>query len=149
MPRLSRLFVRAALVSVAVGYALGALVLAAKGLGGPAWAWRFLPWHMELVLVGWSLQLAMGVGYWILPRFRHHRGDPRPAWLALLLVNAGVAAIGVGALVGAPPWVPWLGRAMEALAVAAFAAHAWPRVKPPAGGWRDLATQPAPESTTT
>lgn len=138
MPRLSRLFVRAALASLVAGYGLGAVVLAAKGLGGPGWAWRLLPWHMELLLVGWSIQLAMGVAYWILPRFQYHRGDPRPAWLALVLVNAGVAVIGVGAALGAPPWVPWAGRAIEAAAVAAFAAHAWPRVKPPAGGWREL-----------
>jgi hypothetical protein len=137
MPRLSRLFLRAALVSLAAGYGLGALVLAAKGLGGPAWAWRLLPWHMELLLVGWSVQLAMGVAFWILPRFQYSRGDPRPAWAALGLLNAGALLIGVGAALGAPPWLPWAGRGLEAAAVLAFARHAWARVKPPAGGWRE------------
>ncbi len=146
MPRLSRLFVRAAWASLALGQALGALILAAKGLGGPAWAWRLLPWHMELLLVGWLIQLAMGVAYWILPRFRFHRGNPRPAWLALALVNAGVVVVGVGAALGAPPWVPWTGRLLEALALLAFAAHAWPRVKPPAGGWHDPAPRRGTEA---
>jgi hypothetical protein len=33
-------------------------------------------------------------------------------------------------MLGLPGWVPFLGRVLETAATAAFAAHAWPRVKP-------------------
>jgi hypothetical protein len=54
-----------------------------------------------------------------------------PAWLALGLLNLGVLAVSLA------PWVPAAaapltlgGRTAQALAGAAFALHAWPRVKP-------------------
>jgi hypothetical protein len=81
---------------------------------------------------GWTLQLAMGVAFWILPRFARgrERGNEALAWCAFILPNAGVWLVGVGWMLGAPGWIPWLGRAVEAAAAITFAAHAWPRVKP-------------------
>jgi hypothetical protein len=90
-----------------------------------------LPAHIEFLLFGWTVQLVMGVGFWIFPRFRRSRGDERPAWLAFGLLNLGVLLIGLGPLLGAPPAVSLIGRLAEVGAVGAFVLHSWPRIKPP------------------
>jgi hypothetical protein len=76
------------------------------------------------------VQLALGVAYWILPRGRGvGRGNERLAWAALLLLNLGVLAVGVGGMMNAPAPVIAAGRAAELLAAVAFAGHAWPRAR--------------------
>lgn len=129
MPRASVWLIRAALLALAAGATLGALMLAAPGIPGVA---RWRPLHAELLLVGWTVQLAFGVAYWILPRFRHgpERGRDELVWTTFALVNLGVLLVGLGRLV--PGWEPWAlaGRSAEGLAALAFAAHAWHRVRP-------------------
>jgi cbb3-type cytochrome oxidase subunit 1 len=131
MPRLSVWMIRAALLALALGTALGAVLLAAPGLGGGGLLrWRLL--HAELVVVGWTVQLALGVAYWILPRFRQgrERGREELGWAAFVLVNLGVLVAGIGGSVGDGGGWTLAGRGAEVLAALAFAAQAWPRVKP-------------------
>jgi hypothetical protein len=90
-----------------------------------------LPAHIEFLLFGWTVQLVMGVGFWIFPRFRRSRGDERPAWLAFGLLNLGVLLIGLGSVFNGPTMVSLIGRLAEVGAVGAFALHSWPRIKPP------------------
>lgn len=130
MPRLSVYLIRAALVYLAAGFTLGALLLTNKGLDLSPWVWRLLPMHIEFLLLGWTLQLAMGMAFWILPRFRSARGNVRAAWLAFILLNGGIWLVSAGPWVAAWPWLAPIGRLIEAAAVVAFAVHAWPRVKP-------------------
>ncbi|RME66121.1 MAG: hypothetical protein D6790_00700, partial [Caldilineae bacterium] len=92
--------------------------------------WRLLPAHMEFLLLGWTLQLAMGVAFWILPRFKTERGNVKLAWAAFVLLNLGVWLVGVGPILALPTWTTALGRFAELSAAVAFALHAWPRVKP-------------------
>ncbi len=132
MPRLSVILVRTALLYLGVGFTFGALILLQKGVSYWEGAWRLLPAHIEFLLVGWTVQLAMGVGFWILPRYIHGapRGDERLVWMAYVCLNAGVLLAGLGQWLNAPAWVALTGRLSELLAAALFAAHAWPRVKP-------------------
>jgi cbb3-type cytochrome oxidase subunit 1 len=129
VPRLSVWLIRAALLALTAGAALGALLLAAPGSLGVT---RWRPLHAELLLVGWTVQLAFGVAYWILPRFRRgaERGRDELAWAAFALINLGVLLVGLGR--SGVGWETWAlaGRGAEGLAALAFAAHAWPRVKP-------------------
>jgi cbb3-type cytochrome oxidase subunit 1 len=130
VPRLSVWMVRAALLALAAGAALGAVLLADPSFAGGVARWR--PLHAELLTVGWTVQLAFGVSYWILPRFRSgsERGREELGWTAFVLVNLGVVLVGIGRSVpGAESWA-LAGRSSEGLAAAAFAAQAWPRVKP-------------------
>jgi hypothetical protein len=131
MPRLSCWFIRAALLYLTVGITFGSLILFHKGIPFYPFIWRFLPLHVEFLLFGWTVQLVMGVAFWIFPRFWRSRGDERPAWLAFALINLGVWLAGAGPLLGAPAWIILIGRLAEAGAATAFAWHAWPRVKPP------------------
>ena len=71
MPRLSVIIVHTALVYLGVGFTLGALILFQKGVPYSAAVWPLLPMHIEFLLVGWTLHLALGMAYWILPRFLH------------------------------------------------------------------------------
>jgi hypothetical protein len=133
MPPLSRWFIRAALVHLVLGFTVGALMLGSRALPAVRFAWWLLPAHIDLLLVGWTAQLTMGVAFWILPRFAGGttRGNAAAAWAAFVLINAGVALAGLGPLEPRLPWAPLLGRAAEAAGAVAFGAHAWFRVKRP------------------
>jgi hypothetical protein len=130
MPRLSVWFVRTALVYLTLGFTVGALLLAHKGIPLHPLTWRLLPAHIEFLLIGWTVQLVFGVAFWILPRWRTLRGDERPAWLAFVLLNLGVWLVVLASWLDVAGWLLSLGRMLEAIAVGAFALHAWPRVKP-------------------
>ena len=131
MPKLSVWFVRTALVYLAVGFALGAALLAAPGLPPGIPSARLLPAHIECLLTGWMVQLALGVAFWILPRFRvgPERGREEIAWLSYGLLNIGVLMAAAGAIIELPAVVPSIGHAVQGMAAGAFALHAWPRVK--------------------
>jgi hypothetical protein len=131
MPRLSRWFIRSALLYLALGVTFGGLILFHKGIPFYPFAWRLLPLHIEFLMFGWLVQLVMGAGFWIFPRFQRSRGDERPAWLAFGLLNLGIWLAGLGPVWGAPAWVAALGRLAEAGAALAFMGHAWSRIKPP------------------
>ncbi len=132
MPRLAVWMVRVSLLCFGIGFTFGGLMLYNKGEPFDPSVWRLLPAHMELTLIGWMVQLAMGVAFWILPRFRHEPryGKQRLGWLAFALLNIGVLSAGAGQWLSAPPIIVWLARVVELLAVICFALHAWPRVKP-------------------
>jgi cbb3-type cytochrome oxidase subunit 1 len=131
MPRLSCWFIRTALLYLVAGFTVGAVLLFHKGVPLSPWMWRLLPAHIEFLLLGWTLQLALGVAFWILPRYLRGpgRGNETAAWLAFGLLNVGVLMVGLGWTLGLPSYLPLLGRIAEALAAIAFAVHAWPRVK--------------------
>ncbi len=131
MPRLSVWFIRAALIYLALGVTMGGLVLAHKGIPLHPFLWRLLPAHIEFLLFGWTVQLVMGVGFWIFPRFWRSRGDERPAWLAFGLLNIGVLLAALGPMFDISTVISLIGRLAEAGAAIAFAFHVWPRIKPP------------------
>lgn len=128
MPRLSAWAVRASLIYLLSGFTIGALTLSHKGV--PYWAgvWRLLPAHIEFLIAGWMIQLAFGVAFWILPRFPGgSRGDERPAWAALILLNLGIL---FAAASGYAAWALLPARLLESAAALLFILHAWKRVKP-------------------
>lgn len=131
MPRLTVWFLRTALVHLACGFTFGALILFHKGIPLDVAVWRLLPLHIEFVLIGWTVQLAMGVAFWILPRLTRGpaRGNERLIWLAYAAFNGGVLAAAINQIVSGWGWGLLTGRMLEALAVAIFAVSVWPRVK--------------------
>jgi heme/copper-type cytochrome/quinol oxidase subunit 1 len=131
VPRVSVWCVRMALLYLGLGFTLGALMLAAPILGLAPAVLKLRPLHAEILLVGWMMQLAFGVAYWILPRLpgNRPRGSEQLAWLSLILLNGGIVAVGLAYIVNAPAGVSVFGRVAEALAVFAFATHAWTRAR--------------------
>ncbi len=131
MTRLSVWPVRTALLYLGVGFLIGAVMLLEKGARIDPALLNMLPMHIEFVLIGWTLQLAMGVAFWILPRFSRGaaHGNQTLGWIAYGLLNFGVLSVGIGLWLNAPPIVPLIGRVAELLAAISFMLHAWPRIK--------------------
>lgn len=130
MPLLSRLLIRAALLHLLAGFTLGGLLLANKVWLFWPWLWQWLPAHHEHLLLGWTAQFVMGIGFWILPRFRTSRGDERPVWVAFVTLNLGVLLVAYSSGLGGPASLKLIGRGLELIAIPAFMRNAWPRVKP-------------------
>lgn len=130
MPRLTVYTMRAALVHLVVGFTFGGLLLANKALAFEPSLWGLLPAHIEVLLLGWMAQLAIGMAYWILPRFGGQRGNFPLAYASVLTLNVGVVLSSVGPILRMPSSTPLIGRLFSAAAILAFALHAWPRIKP-------------------
>ena len=131
VPPLSVLMIRTALAYLATGFLVGALLLMHRAVPLGSWLHRLVPLHIEYLLLGCLVQLALGVAFWVLPRFRSgaERGQEAPAWVAFALLNLGIQTVAIGGAAGAPSTLGLLGRCVEGLAAGAFALHAWPRVK--------------------
>jgi hypothetical protein len=131
MPRLSCWFIRASLAYLAAGFTLGALLLAYKGLPFLPALWLILPAHMEFLLIGWIVQLALGMAFWILPRFGQGepRGNERLIGLSFALLNLGILLVSVQVIISLS-FLPVIGRLFEIAAVALFISGSWKRIKP-------------------
>ena len=129
MPRLSLWFVRASLLYLLTGFTLGALLLAEKGISYYPAVWAVFPVHMEFLLVGWLVQFAMGVGFWIFPRFGagSPRGPETLVWAGFWLLNTGILVTIL------QPWISFallVGRTLELSGILAFIIGNWKRIKP-------------------
>lgn len=93
MDRVSIFFVRAGLLWLLSGFILGGLMLSDNVVPGD-WRLWFAPSHGHMLFVGWFMQFAIGVGYWLLPRKRspeRPEGYHEPtAFVAFVLLNAGL-----------------------------------------------------------
>lgn len=126
MPTLSAWTVRAALVWLAIASLTGALILSRTALRLPALA-LLIPAHAEMMLVGWTMQLAFGVAHWILPRrpSGEARGPLTPVLVVVVALNLGVVLVIAGA--------PLAGRVLEVVAAVGFAVQGVPRIR--SAGW--------------
>ena len=100
------LFVRAALFYLVYTALLGALFYLFPSLVGP-----FRPSHVHAGLVGFFLQMVMGVAYWMMPRPGGLRQDRLEA-LTFFLLNAGLLLrllLEPFHLMGREGLRPWLG----------------------------------------
>jgi hypothetical protein len=129
MPRLSVYFIRASLIYLLLGFFFGALLLSQKGIPFYTPIWYLFPLHMEFLLVGWIIQLTMGVAFWVIPRFRS--GSPRGP---VGLVRFSFALINAGILITVLQfWFPnavLIGRIAEIIAGILFVVGSWQRIKP-------------------
>lgn len=93
MDRLTRLMGRLSLVYLGLGFILGAVLLAGEGLSA-GWGAAWGTVHAHVLFVGWFVQFAIGIAYWLLPR-RKTPTQPlgyneKLALVALGLINAGL-----------------------------------------------------------
>ncbi len=137
MPRLTRWYLRTALVCFVLGLFVG-LLLAARGvLALPDALSSLSPIYFHLLMVGWVTQLIFGVVFWMFPKqsLERPRGNERLGWVTFGLLNAGLLL-----RVVAEPWqslapaaLPGsllaLSAGLQWLAGLAFVANTWPRVK--------------------
>jgi hypothetical protein len=85
--------VRTALIWLALGFTLGGLMLADATVPG-TWRHWFGPTHGHILFVGWFLQFAIGIAYWLLPRKRSDLlplgYNERAALLSFVVLNSGL-----------------------------------------------------------
>lgn len=130
MPRLSQWLIRFSLIYLILGFSIGGLLLAHKGIPFYPQMWGWLPAHIEFLIMGWIVQLAMGVAFWTLPRFWVEPRRPNEHYIraALVLLNVGIWLVVAGTTFQGGSWVLLAGRVLELLAVGFFALHSWRRV---------------------
>lgn len=129
MPRLSRIAVRLALLYLALGTTFGALLLANKGIPFAPQVWALLPAHIEFMFLGWLTQFALGIAFWILPRFPGSAPRGSEGWsaAALILLNAGIAGM-VLVPYSRAAWIGLAARGVQIAGLAVFAFGNWRRV---------------------
>jgi heme/copper-type cytochrome/quinol oxidase subunit 1 len=130
VPGLSLWFIGAAMAYLVVGAFAGAVMLVSRGLRLAVPAGELLSLHIEFMLVGWAIQLAMGVAYWILPRHKSGpgRGNERLAWSSFVLLNVGVLLAALGGIGGVAGWLSALGHVVEITGAGVFALNVWRRL---------------------
>ncbi len=130
MPRLSQWYIKISFGYLLLGFTFGALLLAHKGQPIHPALWNWLPAHIEWLLIGWGAQLTLGMAFWILPRFwkEPRRGNTTGAYVALVMLNAGIWLASLGTVYHLSPWLLVSGRLLEAGAAVAFAHAIFPRV---------------------
>lgn len=140
MDRLSAVMARLSLIWLLLGFVIGAAMLSDEVVPGNWRAWMS-PSHGHILFVGWFLQFALGIAYWLLPR---RRSPERPLGYDERIAFVAVAALNLGLIlrVASEPWervnrgndlTLWLlalSSILQVGAAALFVAQLWPRVGP-------------------
>ena len=138
MPRLTRWFLRAALVNLLAAVALGVLLAWPRGAPGPGALAASGPVYIHLLVVGWLTQLVMGVAWWMFPRQTRTTGGGNTiaGWMIFALLNIGLFLRAVAepqiAAAHAVSWTRWMIAAAALLQLLAgwlFVLAIWPRVR--------------------
>ena len=140
MPPIARAFVKAAFLYLVAAFVLGALMALDGWLGLGRWLRAVYLSQLHLLVVGWISQLAIGVAYWIFPRYRKAQ-NPKPrgsdvlAWAVLICLNAGLLLrflFEPFQLMGNRPWLAALvalSGILQALAALGFGWLVWGRIR--------------------
>ena len=133
----ARYFIRTALIELLLAFVVGGLVLINQGLAIDGRIAALLPVFYHLLMVGWVTQLICGVALWLFPPFSRERprGDERLGWFCYAALNVGLLLRVIFEPLHAwlpAPWLGWplgLSALLQVLAIWAFVAAIWPRVK--------------------
>lgn len=138
MDRLTAVMVRLSLGWLLSGFVIGALMLVDRAVPG-AWRAWLAPSHGHMLFVGWFLQFALGIAYWLLPRKRSPDRplgyDERISWIGVGALNVGLALrmlgeplerMGHGSLVTLAALFG--SAALQLAAVLVFVMQIWPRM---------------------
>lgn len=137
MPSITRLFVKTSLLYLAAALGVGVFLALRPLLPLPAFVGGLTPVYFHLFMVGWVMQLIVGVAYWMFPKWsrllpRSHDG------LALAtygLLNSGLLLRAIAEPAqSVSAWQGWgwlivLAALLQWLGSLAFIANTWPRVK--------------------
>lgn len=137
MPLLSRTFIKAGLIYFVVGLMAGVLYFARSTFNLPANLSALYPVYIHLLMVGWVMQLILGVVYWMFPKYSKERprGSETLGWVVFWLLNAGLILRAVGEpLIALKPewtlgWTLAVSAILQLLAAWGFVVNTWGRVK--------------------
>lgn len=140
MPPIARTYVKTAFIYFVVAFVLDALMMLDRWVPFSRWLGMLYLSQLHLLLVGWVTQLAIGVAYWIFPRFlKTQSPDPRgPDWLAwgvFVSLNAGLLLRFVCeplTPMSSQSWLPALvalSGVLQAAAAVGFGLLIWGRIR--------------------
>ncbi len=92
MPRLTRYFIKTALIYLAAAMLLGLLLALRASIDLPPELLALSPVYFHLFMLGWIAQLIFGMLFWMLPKYSKEkpRGPEALAWTAYILINVGL-----------------------------------------------------------
>jgi len=133
MPRLTRWYVKTAMLYLLVALLLGVLMQGpASPTPIPVVAW---PTYLHLLVVGWLTQLIFGIAFWLFPRYSSERprGNEGLGWAGYGFLNVGLLLRVLGERLPAPGasagWLLVASAVAQLIAGWAFVVAIWPRVK--------------------
>jgi hypothetical protein len=130
MPKITRYFIKAAMLYFAAGLLTSFLISARKPLNLPLFVDGMTPTYLHMLVVGWITQLIIGVAYWMFPKFSKAspRGDERIGWAVFILLNVGLLlrVIGEPFNIG---WMLLISAIFQLFAIWMFIIVIWPRTK--------------------
>lgn len=137
MPRLTRYFIKTALVYLALALVLGLLLASRATFDLPAEFAALSPVFFHVFMVGWVTQLIFGMLFWMLPKYSRElpRGHEKVAWAAYWLINSGLVLRIIGEPLAALRsewglgWLLGLSALLQLGGGWAFIFNAWPRVR--------------------
>jgi hypothetical protein len=141
MPPIARTYVKAAFLYFVAAFLLAALMMLDRWLNFSRWLKLIYLSQLHLLVVGWITQLAIGVAYWIFPRFLKEqatqpRGSDALAWGVLVCLNLGLLLrflVEPFYLMGPQSWLAALmalSGVLQALAALGFGLLIWGRIRP-------------------
>lgn len=141
MDRLSSVMLRLSLLWLVAGVVVGGAMMVDRSIPG-AWRLWLQPTHGHILFVGWFLQFAIGVAYWLLPRKRSPARplgyDLRLAQIAVVCLNGGLVLRVIGEPLDrtghSSIGLLALSAALPIVAVILFAGQLWPRMAPKVRG---------------
>jgi hypothetical protein len=133
MPRLTRYFIKAAMIYLIAAFLSGIAMQEPLAARMPLFK-AIWPTYIHLLVVGWLTQLIFGVAYWMFPRYsvRQPRASERLGWAAFALLNIGLLLRVIG-----EPWhrigqgggaLLVFSAVLQLLGAWAFVMNTWPRV---------------------
>lgn len=149
MDRFTIVMVKASLAWMLAGFVIGGLMLVDRVMPGDWRSW-LQPTHGHMLFVGWFVQFAVGIAYWLLPRKRRPELPvgyrETPAFIGWGMLNAGLLL----RLIGEPMertgndgalsiTILALSAILQVAAVIVFISQLWPRIY----GKGKLGTPPA------
>lgn len=137
MPLITRLFVKTGLLYLAAAFVVGCLLALRPLLPLPAFVAGLTPVYFHLFMVGWVMQLIVGVAYWMFPKWSRllPRGHDGLALATYALLNIGLLLRVIAEPAqSVSDWQGWgwlivLAALLQWLGGLAFIANTWPRVK--------------------
>lgn len=149
MDRFTIVMVKASLAWMLAGFVLGGLMMVDRVTPGDWRAW-LQPTHGHMLFVGWFVQFAIGIAYWLLPRKRRPEVPvgyrETPAFVGWAMLNAGLLL----RVIGEPMertgndgslsiTILGLSAILQVGAIVVFISQLWPRIY----GKGKLGVQPA------
>ena len=133
MPKLTRWFLKAALVYLILALCSGILLVLPDGAPMAG----LFPVYIHTLVFGWLTQLVFGVAFWMFPKYSKDlpRGHEWLGWVTFVLLNLGLLLRVVfeplqnnvsSPMIG---WILVLAAVFQWLSGTAFVANTWTRVR--------------------